>query len=480
VIHTLLLGSTIGQVFQPLYEALAWVMAMFYALIPNFAVAIALLTVAVMVVTSPLTVKSTRSTIAMQRLAPELKKIQQKYKGDKATLNEEMMKLYREHNINPAGGCLPMLIQLPVFVVLYGVIRGLTNTVKRNGKIVAEPRYISKNTHLYHQLLAANGHMKAFGLDLAGTLFTHHAHWYDAVPYGAIVLVAIGLQYLQMRQLNSRNQGAAQANPQMQMMQRYMPLIFAVIYLRISAGVNVYFVVSSLCRIGIQEAIFRSGVLDKAPSRRQEVLPSRRDAGPPRRRTLMERLADAQQRALEQQKQQKALQAGLQADVDASRDIDRPGGAKRPPGNKTGGPKSPSSRPNGQRPAGSGPPTRKSGAPPSGADRKAGTPPSGNSGARKAAPSGSSGSSSGDGDAGRPARPGGQKGPARTPGSSRGTSGAPAKGDGSSANGDAGDSRQDTNGKATGNEASAPTSEPPSTSEPSPPESARKRPRKAR
>ena len=119
-------ASTIGQIFQPLYELLAAIIAFFYSLIPNFAVAIALLTVVVMIVTAPLTVKSTRSTIEMQRLAPELKKIQAKYKGDRVTLNEEMMKLYKEHGINPAGGCLPMLIQLPVFVVLYGVIRGLT------------------------------------------------------------------------------------------------------------------------------------------------------------------------------------------------------------------------------------------------------------------------------------------------------------------------------------------------------------------
>ena len=115
----LMFASTIGKIFQPLYEALAWIIAVFYALIPNFAVAIALLTVVVMIVTAPLTVKSTRSTIKMQRVAPELKKIQQKYKGDRVTLNEEMMKLYKEHGINPAGGCLPMLIQLPVFVVLF-------------------------------------------------------------------------------------------------------------------------------------------------------------------------------------------------------------------------------------------------------------------------------------------------------------------------------------------------------------------------
>ena len=94
------------------------------------------------------------------------------------------------------------------------------------------------------------------------------------------------------------------------MMQRYMPLIFAVIYIRISAGVNIYFVVSSLCRIGIQEGIFRSGVLDKTPTRGEGTLPSRgRQGAAPPARSIMERLADAQQRALEQQK---ARQAGLQ------------------------------------------------------------------------------------------------------------------------------------------------------------------------
>jgi YidC/Oxa1 family membrane protein insertase len=350
VTGAVVLASTLGQIFRPLYEALAWTLAFFYALIPNYAVAIALLTVAVMVVTSPFTVKSTKSTIAMQRLAPELKKIQQKYKGDRVTLNEEMMKLYKEHNINPAGGCVPMLLQLPVFVVLYGVIRGLTNTVKKNGHIVASPNYISSHTRLVQNLKATPGHMKAFGLDLAQTLCSHHASWLGAIPYAAIVLVAIALQYLQMRQLNSRNPGMAQANPQMQMMQRYMPLVFAIIYLRIAAGVNIYFVISSLCRIGIQEAIFRSGVLDRAPAKREEVLPSGGVSGG-RRKSFMDRLADAQQRAIDQQR---ARQAGLQpgspsrasggaSPADTSRpekpradraETDRPSGprAKAPPG----------------------------------------------------------------------------------------------------------------------------------------------------
>jgi YidC/Oxa1 family membrane protein insertase len=445
------LGSAIGQIFQPLYEALAWTIALFYAVIPNFAVAIALLTVVVMIVTSPLTVKSTRSTIAMQRVAPELKKIQQKYKGDRVTLNEEMMKLYKEHNINPAGGCLPMLIQLPVFVVLYGVIRGLTNTVtSKSGVITAQPRYISKNTHLYKDIVAAHGHMKAFGLDLANNLFSHHTSWVGAIPYGGIVVVAIALQYLQMRQLNSRNPGAAQANPQMQMMQRYMPLIFAFIYLRISAGVNIYFVVSSLCRIGIQEAIFRSGVLDKAKPQREGVLPSRSgSAAPPaRKRTLMERLADAQQRALEQQK---ARESGLQADIDAARsqkaigpgDDAAPSGRQDtddPPPAKQSGSKPPGTKPPGSKPAG----TNAAGTKPAGT-KPAGTKPRGNSS------SSDTPRASGSNGAGKP--------PAGTPPRAKSS----------------------PNGSAAGNGAPTRKSQP---QEPPPapghPRSARKRPRKAR
>ena len=107
------------------------ILAFFFALIPNYPVAVALLTIVIMAALTPLTVKSTKNMAAMQALGPEMKKLQQKYKGaeNRAQLNEEMMKLYKEHNVNPASGCLPMLLQMPFFFVLYSVIRGITNTV---------------------------------------------------------------------------------------------------------------------------------------------------------------------------------------------------------------------------------------------------------------------------------------------------------------------------------------------------------------
>jgi hypothetical protein len=264
--------------------------------------------------------------------------------------------------------------------VLYGVIRGLTNTGRdKFGHIVGQPNYIGHNTRLYtdlHHLTGqAAGHMKAFGLDLAANLFSHHHAWTGAIPYAVIVLVAIALQYLQMRQLNNRNPAAAQANPQMQMMQRYMPLIFAVIYLRIAAGVNIYFVVSSLCRIGIQEAIFRSGVLNKAPKAGEEVLPSGRGGGAPRRKTVMERLADAQQRALEQQRARQG-QMGVAPGTNRPRPGDKPRPAGRspqekPPGSATDGPGSGSAS-DGGRNGSSGAPRRPGQQPSSGKGRPTG------------------------------------------------------------------------------------------------------------
>ena len=88
-----------------------------------------LLTVLVRLILFPLTAKQAKSMIAMQRAQPEIKKLQAKYKNDRQKLNEEMMKFYKENNINPLAGCLPLLLQLPLFIVLYRVIAGLTATL---------------------------------------------------------------------------------------------------------------------------------------------------------------------------------------------------------------------------------------------------------------------------------------------------------------------------------------------------------------
>jgi YidC/Oxa1 family membrane protein insertase len=352
------LGSTLGKIFAPLYTLMGTLIAFFYALVPNYAIAIALLTVVVMIVTAPLTVKSTKSMVAMQRVGPEMKKLQQKYKGDRQTLNEEMMKLYKEHGVNPAGGCLPMIAQFPVFIILYGVIKGLANTIARGKSglpptmadpkgichqaVCALPRYIGTNTKLYRNLVHSPGNIPAFGINLADKVL-HHS-FTTAIPYACLILIAIGLQYFQMRQLNNRNPQFAQSNPQAHMMQRYMPLIFAVIYINIAAGVNIYFIVSSLCRIGIQEAIFRSGTLNKTKPAVEGVLSAGGSgSGKPRRKPMMERLADMQKQALEQKEAQQRARQGLPpGDGDrGQKNPNPPASGSRPGPSSNGGPKSP-------------------------------------------------------------------------------------------------------------------------------------------
>ena len=131
-----------------LFEPFAKLLAFFYSVWPSFGGAIALFTLTIMIVLTPLTLKGTRSMMVLQALQPEMKKIQAQYKDDRQKLNEELLKFYKENNINPLGGCLPLLVQLPVFIILYNVLRGLTNTVVVDGHSVFAPKYLDHSSKL--------------------------------------------------------------------------------------------------------------------------------------------------------------------------------------------------------------------------------------------------------------------------------------------------------------------------------------------
>ena len=122
------LFGDIGKIFHPVFLLFGWVLAAIYSVVPNYAVAITGLTILIMLVLTPVTIKSTKSMIAMQRLQPEMKKLQAKYKGpeNREALNAEMMKLYKENGTSPFGACLPSLLQMPFLIVLYSLIRGLS------------------------------------------------------------------------------------------------------------------------------------------------------------------------------------------------------------------------------------------------------------------------------------------------------------------------------------------------------------------
>ena len=290
------LFKAIGEIFHPLFVAIADVLAWIYGIVPTYTVAIVLLTVVIMALLTPLTIKSTRSMLAMQALQPEMQKLRAKYKGaeNRQQLNEELMKLYREHGVSPTGGCLPMFLQMPAFIVLYDVIRGLANTVKRGatlttGKtcthtVCATPRYVPHHSAIYDNLIKTPGVMHSVGLNLAAKPLTHHASWVDYIPYFALLAVAVLLQYLQMAQMTRRNKrnNTAQAMPQqMQTMQRVMPLIFAYIYFLVPAGVVIYMIVSSGIRVITQDLMFRSGVVQAPGGERQVGAAKAKPSGAP-------------------------------------------------------------------------------------------------------------------------------------------------------------------------------------------------------
>ena len=273
--HTAKAGtSIIGTVLHPIFVLVGYVLAFFYGLVPNYAVAIALLTIVVMIVVFPLTRASARSMMRMQLLAPEMKRIQTRYKPKpgmptaerqelRQKMNEEVMALYRENGVNPTGGCLPMFLQFPILIVLYDVVRGLsktTNIISSAGKVVgikATPQNIPKTSRMYHDLVAAKGQMHVFGINLADSVRTHQPHLVNVIPYALLVLIAVGLQYVSIWQVTTRNPAASSGNQQMQQMQKYMPLIFLVLYIALPAGVGVYFIVSSLFRVGQQEWMYK-------------------------------------------------------------------------------------------------------------------------------------------------------------------------------------------------------------------------------
>jgi YidC/Oxa1 family membrane protein insertase len=116
-------GPLVAEAWGAILRFLGSVLSAIYDVIPSYGVAIIILTLLVRVVLIPLTVKQIRSMSAMQKIQPELKRIQQKYKGDRQKMNEELMKLYKEHGVNPLGGCFPLLMQAPVFIALYSVLR---------------------------------------------------------------------------------------------------------------------------------------------------------------------------------------------------------------------------------------------------------------------------------------------------------------------------------------------------------------------
>jgi YidC/Oxa1 family membrane protein insertase len=254
------------QFLNSIYNALGAVLAFFYSLIPNLGVAVILLTLAVMVVLYPLTAKQAKSMMAMQRVQPEIKKLQAKYKGDRQKLNEEMMKFYQENKINPLAGCLPLVVQLPIFFALFRVLRDPFKHIPKTGSFSS--LYTAFCGGVNKCTSSTVHHLKFLTLDLQKT--PTEAHGLNAALAFLLVGLVVVTGMLQTKQAQSRT---PQASKQMGTVMKILPVFFGLISLQFPAGLVLYFFVSNLFRVGQQEVIFRRHGTAASPPRGAPKLP---------------------------------------------------------------------------------------------------------------------------------------------------------------------------------------------------------------
>ena len=181
----------------------------------NFGVSIIIVTILIKIMLLPLTLKQDKSMKEMKKLQPELEKIKDKYANDKQMLNIKTMELYKEHKVNPLGGCLPLLLQLPILFALFGVLR--------NGIIPKDSSFL----------------------------------WLKlSVPDQFYILPVLNgaVSFLQQKLM-----GSADSNPQMKNMMYVFPIMMIMFSLKMPSGLQLYWLTSSILAVVQQYFIMKKG-----------------------------------------------------------------------------------------------------------------------------------------------------------------------------------------------------------------------------
>ncbi|MGH9896439.1 MAG: YidC/Oxa1 family membrane protein insertase, partial [bacterium] len=238
-----------ADLWNALLDGMGSVLAFLYSGIPSYGVAIIGLTVLVRLVLFPLTAKQARSQMKMTQASPEIKKIQAQYKDDRQKQNEEVMKYYKENKVNPVAGCLPLVAQMPIFFALFAVLRKPVDHIPEGSTLIkAFCDGASSCKDEVHGL-------RFLGMDLSDAASTAHDSFTDALPYFTLVGLVALTGYFQFKQTQARQ---TTANPQMAIIGKVFPVMFALISLSMPSGTVLYFVVSNLWQIGQQHLIFKT------------------------------------------------------------------------------------------------------------------------------------------------------------------------------------------------------------------------------
>ena len=181
----------------------------------NFGISIIIVTIIIKILLLPLTLKQDKSMKEMKKLQPELEKIKEKYANDKQMLNIKTMELYKEHKVNPLGGCLPLLLQLPILFALFGVLR--------NGIIPKDSSF------LWLKLSVPD-------------------------PFYVLPVLNGAVSFFQQKLM-----GSADSNPQMKNMMYIFPIMMIMFSVKMPSGLQLYWLTSSILAVVQQYFIMKKG-----------------------------------------------------------------------------------------------------------------------------------------------------------------------------------------------------------------------------
>jgi YidC/Oxa1 family membrane protein insertase len=236
------------QFIRPVCTAVLWAMTTTYRAIPNYGVVIILISVLAKVLFYRLTHKSFKSMKEMQDLQPRLQALKEKFGSDKRRLSEETMKLYKEAGVNPLGGCLPMLLQMPVFIALYNVLS--FNIALRGAPFVGWINDLSQQDVLFKLPIT---------LPLIGGDFS-------------LLPLLMGVAMFAQSKLGGSPTGST--SPMPPGYTTLLPIVFTVLFYKMPSGLVIYWIINTALSVVQQYYIVRDTrggkltVVEEAPRKR--------------------------------------------------------------------------------------------------------------------------------------------------------------------------------------------------------------------
>lgn len=258
------IGTLFSWIFTPLYYAISGILLVWHKLfslvIPatsgwSWVLAIVGLTVTIRALLIPLFVKQIKSSRNMQLLQPKVKELQKKYGHDRERLAQETMKLYRETGTNPFTSCLPIIIQMPIFLALFRLVNDAAHHSAKGFLSTADVVHISN--------------AKLFGARLAETFNSSHT---SNVKILAIVLIVLmcATQFITSRQLMSKNMPAdamtGQYAQQQKMLMYVLPFVFAISGIAFPIAAMLYWTTSNVWTMGQQFYVIRNNPSPGTPA----------------------------------------------------------------------------------------------------------------------------------------------------------------------------------------------------------------------